>query len=63
MVTPPDMFRNSVPGFARSPDARLERADMPLGMFRAFYHHDLFIDCAKCDLAAIRKLVKAELTP
>src|SRR3990172_4569599 len=32
-----------------------------MATFCLFFHHDLFVDCAKCDLKALGELVNAEL--
>jgi hypothetical protein len=42
-------------------DHAVERADILMAMFCLFFHHDLFVDCAKCNLKALQQLVNSEL--
>ena len=39
----------------------VELADIHMAIFCLFYHHELLVDCAKCDLKALQRLVNTEL--
>src|SRR6185436_13861663 len=38
-----------------------ERANVLMAMFCVFFHHELVIDCAKCDLRGLHQLVNSDL--
>lgn len=46
---------------AAVPNQELARADILMATFCLFFHHELFVDCAKCDLKALRELVNIEM--
>src|SRR5579871_1782332 len=44
-----------------SPSTKLPKQELMMAIFCLFYHHELFIDCDKCDIKAARELLNTEL--